>query len=400
VGLSFSTLSRTLRKIRKFQSQEIQRQRDQIRIPKSAHEQLSKLKKASAALGEGATVAQLAKETQIREKRIEQLQAISQPTSLNVATGSSGDQELLDQQADGSPAAFDLAIRSELVDLVKKLHPRQREVINLYHWQEMNFQQISDLLSLPIHRIKQIYKQALELLRQFLEGKINEFPPQPLLQWQQFIFAKLFLSTGLSSIFTGVVEKLQRLKRLHRNNSTPISPEQPGSQSETEVSSSHDLGLDTQNHDGIPRKHSAWHERLWRYLSHGVELFSRIFTYRIDSGGLRDGSKYLLGNCRHDPSGLAQFLGYWTRSPCGGGQPRCCFRDRWRGRGQIERCFQKEQLISKICRHNFVVFGHRRSRPRTKPKIEYSNNIVLFSRPSISQDNAFTEVNRASCSYF
>ncbi|QUY40306.1 sigma-70 family RNA polymerase sigma factor [Acaryochloris marina] len=373
------------RKIYKFQSEAI-RQKHHIRLPKSTYEQLSKLKKATDFLGEGATVAQLAETTEIKEKRIRTLQEISQPVSLNSVTGERENLELLDQQADDCQGSLDPALSSELLDLVDRLHPRQREILHLYHWEELSFQKISDFLGLPAKKVRKTYKQALELLRKFLQGEINEFPALPLLEWRNFVFAKIFLATGLSQIFNIVVTQLKRLKNLHRNNHTGLVQSQlTVSQGSTEVLPESDREIDTQSLTELSAQHSPWYQRLWHFVNRGKSLDSRVSIHQIDSGGLRDGPKCLLDYFWHGINCIAQFLGYWPGSPRGVDQHRCRSGDRWRCRGKTERRYQKKKVELRI--HPMIPLAHRHqsSRKKTKTKIEYCNSIRPFSRHLIYQ---------------
>lgn len=377
------------RKIYKFQSEAI-RQKNHIRLPKSTHEQLSKLKKAAAALGEDATVIQLAEETGIREKRIEQIQAVTQPVSLNSATGDQGNYELLDLQADDSQECLDPAISSELLDLIEKLHPRQREILHLYHWEDMSFQKISKCLGLSASQIQKIYKQSLNLLRRFLEGEINEFPALPLLEWRDYVFAKLFLSTGLSQIFTTVITKLQRLKRLHRTNATTSSNSTSSLiKDSTEGLVSLEVQLKIQSRlepiispfTGLPR--------LWHLLKREQPHLSRTNTHQTDSGGLRDGPKYLLDTFWHGISCIAKFLGYWPGAPRGSDQHRCRNGDRWRCRGKTQGHYQKKKVKLRIHPEIPLVKRYQLVRRKTKHKIEYRNSIRPFLRHSIYQSKSF-----------
>lgn len=373
------------RKIYKFQSEAI-RQKNHIRLPKSTYEQLSKLKKATESLGENATVAQLAEETEIKEKRIRKLQEISQPVSLNSVTGERENLELLDQQADDSLGSLDPALSSELLDLVDKLHPRQREILHLYHWEELSFQKISDYLGLPAKKVRKLYKQALDLLRKFLQGEINEFPPLPLLEWRNFFFAKFFLATGLSQIFNVAIAQLKRLKNLHRNNHTGLVQSQlTVSQSTTEVLPVSDPESAIQSPLEQSTQQPTWYQRLWQFVNRGKPIDSRVSTHQIDSGGLRDGPKYLMDTFWHGLNCIAQFLGYWPGAPRGSDQYRCRSGDRWRCRGETERRYQKKKVKLRI--HLTIPLVHCRqfSGKKTKPKIKYCNSIRPFLRNSINQ---------------
>ncbi|MGR3278531.1 sigma-70 family RNA polymerase sigma factor [Acaryochloris marina NIES-2412] len=372
-------------KIYKFQSEAVH-QKNHIRLPKSTYEQLSKLKKATAVLGEDVTVAQLAEKTEIKEKRIKTLQEISQPVSLNSVTGDRENLELLDQQADDCLGSLDPALSSELLDLVDRLHPRQREILHLYHWEELSFQKISDYLGLPAKQVRKLYKQALELLRRFLQGEINEFPALPLLEWCNFVFAKIFLATGLSQIFNVVVAQLKRLKNLHRNNHTGLIQSHPTvSQSSTEILPEPDREIGTQNLVEPSAQHSPWYQRLWHFLNSGKSLDSRVSTHQIDSGGLRDGPKFLLDTFWHGIRCIAQFLGYWPGSPRGSDQHRCHRGDRWRCRGETEGHYQKKKVKLRI--HPTIPLVHSRQflRKKTKSKIKCRNSIRPFLRHSIYQ---------------
>lgn len=352
---------------------------DPIRVPKSAQEQRAKLRKATAKLGEKATITQLAEEAQIREKRIEELQSISQPTSLNILVGK-GDTELLDLQADSSDATLAL----ELESAIEHLETREQTILRLRFLGGFTFQEIGDFFNLTNQRIQQIYKAALERLRVWLVGEkpedlaqSQEFPeatqpiPAPAL-WEHLVFAKLVLATGFCRIFDVFARTLKRVKPRSSQRKKTSSP-----QSVLQPLHDHRLGLPGDS-------------KILNFRNPApppiLESETEVITHQINSGGLRDGPQNLLDSCWHGLDCLAQFLGDWPGTPQRRNQHRCCIRDRGRGRRQTQRrSHPKERLVSNDCRTVFLWVSHHRLKPRTKPKIDISNNILRFSRPSINQ---------------
>lgn len=324
--------------IRKFQNESLF-QTDTIRIPKSAHEQLAKLRKAKRVIGDEATISELAEYTQIQEKRIIELQSISQPTSLNISIGEQRQTEVLDLQADESSECSDLPLSPDLQDLISRLNPRQQEVIHLRFFDGWTFQDIGNFFSLTSQRIRQIYKAALEKLRGWLVGKNNEPSeasiPAPQ-RWQHYVFAKLMLATefcckSLKRQFQKCFNRF--LIPLH----LPFHPLEKNTDSFSKSASQ----------SAIPE-----------------QVHTEILHHHIDSGGLRDG-----------PKGRAQRVENWPRSTRGREQHRC--------RGETRVHSRKKKVRLKVFPTLSVERFDLILANKFKPKIEYRNSIRPFSRNSV-----------------
>lgn len=364
-------------KILKAQSESIATV-DPIRLPRSAREQRSKLRKAINQIGEGATVAQLAEQTELREKRVEELQSIAQPSSLNIIVGK-GNTELLDLQADLNDSTLAL----ELQSVMEQLEPREQEILHLRFWDGLTFEEIGDFFNLTSQRIQQICKKALVCLRRWLRGEreddfapsqagIENIPVEPQTLWQQFAFAKWVLVTEFGRTLN-LKQSKQTPQRQH-NRPVVLLPT-PSIQGEVEPA----------QHSGI--RCEASHLRVF-----STSRWFKVATHRIDSGGLRDGPQHLLDSCWHGLNCLAQFLGDWPRPPQESNQHRCRFRDRRRSRRQTQRkSYSKEGLILNVDWTSVLLLGHQRYKPKTKPKVEIYNKIMRFSR---------NLNNRYRCNYF
>lgn len=334
--------------IRKFQKESLF-QVDTIRIPKSAHEQIAKLRKARRVLGDEATISELAEYTQLQEKRIIELQSISQPSSLNACIGAEGKTELLELQADQSCECSDLPFSPELQHLIEHLNPRQKEVIHLRFFEGWTFKKIGEYFSLTSQRIRQICKSALEKLREWLVGgrdePIVESIPAPQ-RWQQYVFTKVMLATEFC-------RRSLKPKPQHRfkNFLTVLIQPRP-----------------------IDQEPILEHESSLKEAIH-PEIQTAILNHHIDSGGLRDGPKSVVDACWHGVNSITQFLGNWT------GVPRGC--EQYRCRGETEVLYQKKKVrpkvFSAIQLAQFCPFVNIKS----QDKIEYSNSIIPFARNSI-----------------
>lgn len=348
-GADIRTYSKS--KILKAQSEAISTV-DPIRVPKSAQEQRAKLSKTTAELGGSATVCQLSENTNIRQKRIEELQSISQPISLNILIGA-GNTELLDLQADSTDATLAIELESAL----EHLAPREQRILRLRFLGGYTFQEIGDFFSLTNQRIQQIYKAALERLRGWLVGEkpdelgrsqeppvLTQPIPAPTL-WQHLVFAKLVLATKFCQIFEVFTHGL---KCSSQKQETPCNSE----------------SLDVQTPTARP--------------THSDPV---VVPHRNNSGGLRDGPKYFLDTYRRIfNGGLSQFFWYWPGSSRGSDQPRCRGGDFHRCKGQVDGCPQKDKLISRIYCNAFLISFYAKLRSKTQLKTKFSNNIVSFSR--------------------
>ncbi len=63
------------------------------------------------------------------------------------------------------------SLSRELALAIGKLQPKYSQVINLYHNQDLNFREISEILSESINTVKSRYRRGLDLLRKLLSKK-------------------------------------------------------------------------------------------------------------------------------------------------------------------------------------------------------------------------------------
>lgn len=333
--------------IRKFQSESLF-ETDTIRIPKSTHEQLAKLRKAHRVLGDEATISELAEYTQLREKRILELQSISQPTSLNVCVGAEGHTELLDLQADVSCECSDLPLSPELQNLIQRLDPRQQEVIRLRFLEGWTFKDIGEFFSLTSQRIQQICKAALEKLKGWLVGEGVESAPVPQ-RWQQYVFAKVLLATQ----FYRKCLKHKVLKSFKRFLIPLPLPSRP-------LEKDPDFEHESSSQPTFPQT---------------ISPEATLNPPPLESRGLRDGSKRFLNSCWCGLLGVARHLENWPGVPRGREQHRC--------RGGTKVLFQKKKVRLKVFPTLPVGQLYSIETKKFKPKIEYFNSIRPFLRNSI-----------------
>lgn len=67
---------------------------------------------------------------------------------------------------------FDYSERKELLkEAVKELQERDRLIISLYYYEEMNYKEIAEVLSITVSRISQIHSKIMKELKKKLEKK-------------------------------------------------------------------------------------------------------------------------------------------------------------------------------------------------------------------------------------
>ncbi|MBI1938166.1 MAG: sigma-70 family RNA polymerase sigma factor [Ignavibacteriales bacterium] len=59
-------------------------------------------------------------------------------------------------------------LKSKLVDLIKGLNERDRTILNLYYYEELNYQDIAKLLNITVSRISQLHSKIIKSLKQRL----------------------------------------------------------------------------------------------------------------------------------------------------------------------------------------------------------------------------------------
>jgi len=59
---------------------------------------------------------------------------------------------------------------SEIEDLLKPLNEKQAQVVNLYVYNQLTFQEIAELLHLPVSTVKSRYQKAIKVMQTFSKG--------------------------------------------------------------------------------------------------------------------------------------------------------------------------------------------------------------------------------------
>jgi RNA polymerase sigma factor (sigma-70 family) len=150
-----------------------------IRLPVHAGDTLAKVQKAQArlefALHRSATLAELAKETELPEdKLVEALRFRSEPLSLSEPLREDGDAELADVVADRSAASpFEMAATAllpiEIERLLSPLDKREREILRLRfgldRGEPRTLEEVGVRFDLTRERIRQIEARAMSKLR-------------------------------------------------------------------------------------------------------------------------------------------------------------------------------------------------------------------------------------------
>ncbi|MCK9279915.1 MAG: sigma-70 family RNA polymerase sigma factor [Melioribacteraceae bacterium] len=55
--------------------------------------------------------------------------------------------------------------KAKLIDLIKKLNERDRTILSLYYYEELNYQDIAKLLNITVSRVSQIHSKIIKLLK-------------------------------------------------------------------------------------------------------------------------------------------------------------------------------------------------------------------------------------------
>ena len=61
-----------------------------------------------------------------------------------------------------------------LVEAIKELNERERLIISLYYYENLNYREIADILKITVSRVSQIHSKVLKDLKQILERNYNE----------------------------------------------------------------------------------------------------------------------------------------------------------------------------------------------------------------------------------
>lgn len=59
-------------------------------------------------------------------------------------------------------------LKDKLVDLIKELNERDRTILSLYYYEELNYQDIAKLLNITVSRVSQLHSKIIKLLKQKL----------------------------------------------------------------------------------------------------------------------------------------------------------------------------------------------------------------------------------------
>jgi RNA polymerase sigma factor (sigma-70 family) len=181
-GYKFSTYATWW--IRQAIGRAIAEQSRTVRLPVHQVEKLSRLSRTrrdlSASLGRDATDAEVATELGVTVESIHDLDAISRtPTSLDALVGDDGGTTLGDLVDAADPGPEDLVVdraaRAALVGLVDKLGEREAEVIRCRYGMvpgpRQTYETISGRLGVSRERVRQIEREALERLRDWVNDQ-------------------------------------------------------------------------------------------------------------------------------------------------------------------------------------------------------------------------------------
>ena len=151
-----------------------------IRIPVHMVETLHKLNRAgrklSQELGREPTIAELAKEMNMDERKISEIQKISlDPVSLETPVGEENDNkigDLIEDENTRTPVETTMKnmLREQLLKIVSELMPREQQVIKLRHGLDdgrpRTLEEVGREFNVTRERIRQIEAKALRKLRQ------------------------------------------------------------------------------------------------------------------------------------------------------------------------------------------------------------------------------------------
>lgn len=150
-----------------------------IRIPVHMVETINKLNRTTRLLlqklGRDPTIAELAKEMDIPEARVEEIQKIAQdPISIDTPVGDENHTTIGDFIEDDSVKAPDeltitKMLREQLIEVLSTLTPREQKVIRLRYGLEDNrvrtLEEVGKIFNVTRERIRQIESKALKKLR-------------------------------------------------------------------------------------------------------------------------------------------------------------------------------------------------------------------------------------------
>ncbi len=119
--------------------------------------------------GEAGDVLAVAQRLGISAERAQKIADELEPVQLTPL----GSLEIPEPAADPMQAAIDGQQRACLIGALARLPERLRTLLSLYYYEELTYQEISEVLSISRSRICQLHTQALALLRQALEPAVQ-----------------------------------------------------------------------------------------------------------------------------------------------------------------------------------------------------------------------------------
>jgi RNA polymerase sigma factor for flagellar operon FliA len=62
-------------------------------------------------------------------------------------------------------------MKERLVEMIKQLSDRDRMIITLYYYEELNYQEIAKVLNITVSRVSQLHSKIMKILKQKLSEK-------------------------------------------------------------------------------------------------------------------------------------------------------------------------------------------------------------------------------------
>jgi RNA polymerase sigma factor for flagellar operon FliA len=157
--------------------------------PRALRRQARRMEQAinlcKARLGRDPSETEIAEEMQVSLVSLQRLQGDLRGLdigSLQADADEPGDREMSHPRAEAvEEDPYHQAVRTETKELLEKaigeLPGREREVLALYHFQEMTMKQVGAMMRIGESRVSQIHTSALLRLRERLEGTLSKRPP-------------------------------------------------------------------------------------------------------------------------------------------------------------------------------------------------------------------------------
>jgi RNA polymerase sigma factor for flagellar operon FliA len=138
-----------------------------------------------ARLGRNPNETEIAEEMQMSLPNLQRLQGDLRGLdigSLQVDANEPGEREMSQMRAEAvEEDPYHKAVRAETKELLEKaigeLPGREREVLALYHFQELTMKQVGAMIGIGESRVSQIHTSALLRLRERLAGTLSNRPP-------------------------------------------------------------------------------------------------------------------------------------------------------------------------------------------------------------------------------